>query len=184
MIIGQDTFYQNNGKATYKGIEGEGNYAFDELAGVDLRGLNAFVNGALMSSKSGGYWVANAPQYTAAAGVLYKQNGWKFGLIEKLVGPQYAEGYNVPTGSANSPVSNDKHYELRSYGDLSGTIGYSYSFAELSLSADNLLDSRKTTEITINDSVYQANRMLSLDQYFFQAPRSVMVTLNIVTKSI
>lgn len=162
-----DTCYLDNGKATYKGIEGEGNYSFDELYGVDLHGLNVFANGALMSSKSAGKWEPNAPNWTAAAGILYKQNGWKFSLIEKLVGPQYSD------------TANTKQYEMQTYGNLNGTIGYSYGPAELYLSADNLLDSRKTTAITINDKTYQPDRMNSTDQYFFQAPRSVMLTLKV-----
>ena len=49
-IIGPagETCAINTGTATYKGIEGEGTYAFDG----DLEGLSVFLNGSLNSSKT------------------------------------------------------------------------------------------------------------------------------------
>lgn len=179
-----DQCFENTGTATYKGIEGEGTYAFDELFDVDLRGLSVFANGAIMDSKSGGYWVANAPQFTAAGGFLYNQNGWKFSIIDKLVGSQFSNGAILP-GDKDQEYSNDPRYRINSYGDLTGSLAYGFGMAELSLTADNLLDSRHTTLITINDAIssngsgYETNRLDSLDQYFFQSPRSLMMALKV-----
>ena len=164
--------YQNNGAAVYEGIEGEGTYAFDNLFGFDLHGLSVFANGAWMYSKAdGGNWEPNAPIWTAAAGILYQTHNWKFGLIDKWVGPQYADAANNP------------YYELHTYSNLTATAGYKLDWqgvgtAELSVNVDNLLDGRKETAVTENGFVGAANHWQnSVDQYFFQAPRSVFVNL-------
>ncbi|HTW36277.1 MAG TPA: TonB-dependent receptor [Rhizomicrobium sp.] len=169
-----ESCYVNNGSATYQGIEGEGTYAFDTLFGYDVHGLSAFANGALMSSKAdGGLWEPNAPMWTAAAGILYQSSQWKFGLIDKLVGPQYSDTDNL------------KYYELHTYGNLTATAGYALEWqgvgsAELSLNVDNLLDSRKDTLITeATNNVAATSWQNSLDQYFFQAPRSIFVNLTL-----
>ena len=167
-----ESCYVNNGAATYQGLEGEGTYAFDNIGGIDLRGFSVFVNGALMSSKAdGGKWEPNAPMWTAAAGALYQSSQWKFALIDKLVGPQYSDTDNL------------KYYEIHTYGDLFATAGYTYTLegygsVELAVNADNLLDTRKDTLITeANNNVAATSWQTSTDQYFFQAPRSVFVSL-------
>ncbi len=162
----QETCYLNNGAATYKGIEGEGTYAFNDVMGVNLTGLSIFVNGALMSSKSSnGLWEPNAPKWTAAAGLLYKQNGWKFGLIAKITGSQYSD------------VQNYSFYRLPSYSNVNATVGYAFlDNYEVSLNIDNLLNSRATLQIAEAGGL-QTNPATSLDQYIFQAPLSAVVTL-------
>ena len=166
-----ESCFQNTGQATYKGIEGEGTYAFgDELMemwGIDLHGLSVFANGALMYSKSGGHWVQNAPEWTAAAGIIYVRDHWKFALIDKHVGRQFAD--NVDT----------KHYEIPVYSQLNLTAGYTYGNAELDINVDNLLDSRKVTSISGVTSAPAVAPSWQTDQaqYFFQGPRTVMATI-------
>ena len=171
-----ETCFVNNGSATYEGVEGEGTYAFDTLFGSDVQGLSVFANGAVMRSVAGGaknpvngsnFWEPNAPFWTAALGILYRQpDGWKFGLIEKYTGQQYSDSANL------------KFYELPAYGNLSATVGYSFANYELDVMADNLGNSRATTLITeATNGIAQTDPTTSLDQYFFQAPRSVQVTL-------
>jgi len=166
-----DTCFLNNGAATYEGIEGEGTYAFDNLLGMDVQGLSIFANGALMRSvAAGGLWEPNAPFWTTALGVLYQQNGWKFGLIDKLTGQQYSDSANL------------KFYELPAYGDLNATVGYTVGNLEFDVSADNLTNSRATTLITEGTAgVAQTSTATSTDQYFFQAPMSVMATIKVHT---
>lgn len=161
------TCYFNNGSATYKGIEGEGTYAFDNLFDVDLRGLSIFVSGSLMSSKAGnGTWEPGAPKWTAAVGLLYKQNGWKFALIDKTTGPQYSDAQNI------------SFYKLPAWSNVSLTAGYGFDNYEVSVNVDNLLNSRATTVIAEAGGL-QTNPATSLDQYQFQAPTSVMATLKV-----
>jgi iron complex outermembrane receptor protein len=159
------TCYVNNGAATYKGIEGEGTYAFNDVMGVNLTGLSIFVNGALMSSKSSnGLWQPKAPKWTAAAGLLYKQNGWKFGLIAKITGSQYEDAQNLT------------YYRLPSYGNVNFTGGYQFDNYEVSVNVDNILNSRAVLDISEAGGL-QNNPATSLDQYIFQAPISATVTL-------
>jgi iron complex outermembrane receptor protein len=164
-----ESCYVNNGSATYKGIEGEGTYAFDKVGGLDLKGMSVFVNGAIMSSKQGnGNWEPNAPRWTAAAGLLFQQNGWKFSVIDKIIGRQYSDSANVSI------------YELPSYSDISLTAGYAFENVELGVTLDNLLNTRATTSITeATNGVASPNPATSLDQYIFQAPLSVMATLRV-----
>jgi outer membrane protein OmpA-like peptidoglycan-associated protein len=155
----------NNGAATYKGIEGEGTYAFNEVMGLNLTGLSIFVNGALMSSKSStGLWQPKAPKWTAAAGLLYKQNGWKFGLIAKITGSQYEDAQNLT------------YYRLPSYSNVNFTGGYQFDNYEISVNVDNILNSRAVLDISEAGGL-QNNPATSLDQYIFQAPISATVTL-------
>jgi iron complex outermembrane receptor protein len=171
-----ESCYVNNGRAAYRGLEGEGTYAFDEVDGFDLHGLSAFLNGALMSSKqtsgvTAGNWQPNAPMWTAAVGLLYQSPQWKFGLIDKLVGPQYSDTDNL------------KYYKIHSYTNVTATAGYTLPVqgvgsAELSVNVDNLLGTRNTTLITeANNNQAATSWQTSTDQYFFQAPRSVFVNL-------
>ena len=162
-----ESCYVNNGKALYKGIEGEGTYAFDQVGPADLRGLSIFLNGALMSSKAdGGLWEPNAPRWTVAAGLLLKKGDFKFALIDKVVGAQYSD------------AANNDLYRLPSYNNLNLTAGYTFGNVEASINIDNLLDSRSVVSISEdgNNLGFTAN---STDQYFYQSPRSVMGTLKV-----
>ncbi len=157
----------NTGKAWYKGIEGEGTYAFDNLFGFDVQGLSVFANGALMSSKlDGGTWAPNAPEWTLAGGLLFRNANWKFSLIDKLVGQQFSD------------TANTSAWRISSYSDLFGSVGYQFNMVELSLTADNILDRRNTTLITINDA-HPLPTATSLNQYFFQPPRSLMFAVKV-----
>jgi iron complex outermembrane receptor protein len=164
-----DSCFVNNGSAVYKGVEGEGTYAFSDEFGVDLTGLSLFVNGALMSSKAtngptSGRWEPNAPKWTAAAGLLYKQNGLKLGLIAKITGPQYSD------------TANNSTYYLPQYSNVNFTAGYEFlDNYELDLNIDNLLDSRATLAVTEGGT--GTSLATSTDQYIFQAPRAFEVTL-------
>ena len=163
--------FVNTGEALYKGIEGEGTYTFNDVMGVDLTGLSLFVNGAWMSSKavngaSSGKWEPNAPKWTAAAGLLYKHDGWKFGLISKITGPQYSD------------IQNASFYLLPSYSNVNLTAGYAFDNYEIGVNVDNILNSRATLAISeASKGVPPASAAVSTDQYQFQAPISAQVTL-------
>lgn len=183
-----DTYYVNAGRALYKGLEGEGTYAFDKIGNTDLSGLSVFANGALMDSRAAGgpsvpgnnpeiyagKWLPNAPRWTIAGGIMFKRDDWKVALIDKLIGAQYADQMNNDTG------------RLPSYNNLNLTAGYTFGFAEASINIDNLLNSRAIINISGGDAKdanggkqVGAFGPTSLSQYFYQAPRSVMGTLKV-----
>jgi iron complex outermembrane receptor protein len=160
-----DTCFVNTGTATYQGIEGEATYAFNQESLGPLNGLVAFLNGSVMSAKSDGLWLKQAPRYTVAGGLMYKHGDWKFSLIDKTVGPQYQDNTQNP------------NYALGSYGSVDAVVGFTSGKIELSAGLNNAANSRKVVSIAENDSTYQVNRLASTDQYYYQAPRSLMVTL-------
>ena len=159
----------NTGVATYKGIEGEGTYAFDG----ELQGLAVFLNGSLNSSKTGGKWIKGASMWTSATGVFYKMGDFKLSLIDKLVGQQYSD------------LTNTSFYKLGAYNLMDFKGSYAYENFELGLGIYNLLDSRSLAAVGINDKTPiggagvndYTNRGSSLDQYYFQPSRSVQVTV-------
>jgi iron complex outermembrane receptor protein len=126
-----------------------------------------------MSSKSQGLWIKSAPMWTSAMGVFYKMDEWKLSLIDKLVGQQYSD------------TSNSQFYKLGAYNQMDFKGSYSFSNYEFSMGIYNLLNSRSLAAVSINDSSPiggtsvndYANRQSSLDQYFFQASRSVQFTV-------
>ncbi len=159
-----DTCFINNGKATYQGIEGEGTYAFQNLFGMNAEGLSVFANGSVMRSVAqGGKWQPNAPFWTAAAGIYYQGGDWRFGLTDKYTGQQYSD-------TANNPL-----YKLPAYGNFNAMIAYDFSKYEVAVNVDNLFSSRAAVLITEGGT--GSSPATSTDQYFFQGPMSVMVTL-------
>ncbi len=166
-----ESCYVNNGSALYKGIEGEATYAFDKVFDVDLRGLSLFASGSIMSSKAtsgtyNGNWEPNAPKYTAAVGLLYKRDGFKFALIDKTTGPSYND------------VQNYHYYILPSWNNVTATAGYSFDdHYEISVNVDNLLNTRATT--VISEGGTGTSLATSTDQYQFQAPISAFVSLKV-----
>lgn len=119
--------YVNEGGATYKGVEAEATY----YAGM---GFSVYANGSINSAKdkTTSQWLTNAPDNTAALGVIYNQGPAYGSVIDKYVGRTYyqdANGNNQPIGGyavTNLAVG----YKLT--GVLKG--------AKLQLTADNIFD--------------------------------------------
>jgi iron complex outermembrane receptor protein len=171
-----DTCFVNTGTAVYKGVEAEGTYAFnDDVLDGALNGLSVFLNGSLMSAKSAGVWLKNAPNWTMAQGLIYKQGPYKFSFVNKLVGPQYQDNKQT------------KFYQLHTYDNADVKASYTFGAVEMGVGVYNIFNSRSLAAVTINDatgapiggsSVYDtANRGSSLDQYFFQAARNYQFTV-------
>ena len=88
-LIGQGTSggittYVNQGGVIYKGIEAEATYYVGE-------GFSVYANGSINSahSKQTGQWIQDAPSATAAAGLIYNQDGWYAALTDKWIGSRY-----------------------------------------------------------------------------------------------
>ncbi len=84
--IGTQTLFYNAGGAIYKGIEGEATVAVG--GGFSLYG-NASLNSA--REKASGQWLPNAPDRTAALGVLFDRGPWSASLLDKYVGVRYGD---------------------------------------------------------------------------------------------
>jgi iron complex outermembrane recepter protein len=134
--FGGDTIFFNQGGVTYKGVEAEAT----EYLGY---GLSLYENGSVNSAKdkgsnlsNPGLWIPNAPNWTAAAGVIYNLHGFYASAVDKWVGRTYGDtGEQFPIGS---------------YGVLSGALGYTFApdatwlrNASVKLNVENLLNSNK-----------------------------------------
>jgi iron complex outermembrane receptor protein len=77
----------NGNPARYKGVEGQVSY-------VLLKGLTAIANGSIASAKDAvtGFWLPQAPNYTATLGVVYSGSRFKLSMIQKFTGRQFADG--------------------------------------------------------------------------------------------
>jgi iron complex outermembrane recepter protein len=93
--VGGNTTFSNAGGAVYKGFESEATF----YAGL---GFSVYGNLTFNSAKqkSSGDWMPNAPQSTAALGLLYERGPLNGSLISKFVGHQFGStGDQQPIGS-------------------------------------------------------------------------------------
>jgi iron complex outermembrane receptor protein len=164
----------NTGTAFYKGVEGETTYAFnDQTFNGMLDGLVFFMNGSIMSSKTGGKWVKQAPMWTEASGLVYKTDMFKISIINKLVGQQYSDSANT------------QFYKLGAYDNTDFKASLMVGHFELGLGLYNLFNERNLLAVTINDknpiggvNVHDlVDRQSSLDQYYFQPSRSFQISV-------
>ncbi len=84
--VGTQTLFYNAGGAIYKGVEGE--------ATVELgRGFSVYGNASLNSAKEKdtNQWLPNAPDRTAALGLLFDSGAWSASLVDKFVGVRYGD---------------------------------------------------------------------------------------------
>ncbi len=128
--VGGNPEFFNQGGVTYKGIEAESTYYVG--SGFSLYG-NATLNDA--TSQQTHLRIANAPDATAAAGVIYNKDGVYGSLIEKWVGSRFGD-----TGQTQG---------LQPYGVLNAAVGYTHKAGEgpawipagsIRLVAENLTD--------------------------------------------
>ena len=135
----------NTGTATYKGVEGEGTYA---VLRAIWTGWRMFLNGSLISGKSGGLWLKQVPMWTSAGGLTYKTGDYKLSLIEKVVGQQYSD--NADT----------QFYKLGAYNnmDFKGSISLTDNL-EVSAGIYNVLNERNLLAVGIVDKAPSAASM-------------------------
>jgi len=147
----------NQGAVQYKGIEGQITYAFGH-------GLAVFANGSRNYAKTKNpgtpdLQVANAPEYTAAAGVLFKHGPIRFSLIDKYTGQQW---FVDPTSNS---LATYNIYRGRPYNSAIVSARYDVGPVRIGIEVNNLFDSRSVTNIN-------TGKTAPFDQYVFQTGRS------------
>ena len=157
--VGVNTIYFNQGRVDYYGVEAEGTLNIGW-------GVNLYVNGSgnEARARTTDKPVANSPQATAAAGILYSSQRFSASLIDKWVGTRY--------GDVNLAQGLDPFNQL----DLSATTfipARGNRKWKLSVQLDNLLDSRKIVDF--DGYVGAANTPL----YFTQPGRSVFASVEL-----
>ena len=151
-VPGEGVIFINQGKAVYKGVEGQITYAFDN-------GLALFANGSRNYAKTNNpgtthTQLANAPMWTAAGGVLFKSGPAKFSLIDKYTGPQYAVD--------GEPAA----YRIAGYNTAILSARYEFGPVRVGIEVNDLFNSKRITNINQGKTV-------PFDQYFYQPGRSV-----------
>lgn len=157
-VPGEGVVFVNSGKAVYKGVEGQATYAFGN-------GLAIFANASRNYAETNNdnaphLQLANAPYWTAAGGLLYKQGPIRFSLIDKYTGPQSATGDGNP------------NYRIPGYN--TAILGASYSFGKfrVGVQVDDLFNSTNLTNIA-------AGKTAQFDQLYYQPGRSVMADITV-----
>ncbi|MDB5709560.1 MAG: TonB-dependent outer rane receptor FecA5 [Sphingomonas bacterium] len=157
-VPGEGTVFINQGAVQYKGIEGQITYALP-------RGFALFANGSRNYAKTDNagsphQQVANAPEFTAAGGLLYKHGPIRFSLIDKYTGPQWF-------------VTGDDNYRSSGYNTAILSARYDIGPVRIGVEVNNLFNSRRVTNISQNSAVTVAGvKYYPYDQYVFQTGRS------------
>jgi iron complex outermembrane receptor protein len=168
----EGTVYINQGAVQYKGVEGQITYALP-------KGFAVFANASRNYAKTDNpgapkLQVANAPEWTAAGGILYKHGPIRFSLIDKYVGRQW---FADPT-SATTPVGLTTYNLYRSNGYNSAILSARYTIGPVTVGVEvnNLFDERPVTNIGPNSKTPLADigkaTQNNFDQYYYQTGRA------------
>lgn len=150
-----ETQYLNAGGAVYKGIEAEGQFVLGS-------GFSLYANGSINSAKyrHTNVDIADAPDYTAAIGLLYDEKEGPYGsLIAKAIGPRWGLDNDTIT-AASGQFSADDQYRFGTVMTADLAVGYRFedvapwmSNLAVSLKVGNLLDNRQYVDYAGNQSV-------------------------------
>ncbi|MDB5445696.1 MAG: TonB-dependent receptor [Phenylobacterium sp.] len=168
-----ETIFYNLGGAIYKGAEAQG--TFEVAAQTFL-----FANGSLNSAKAeggattiagqpvivtGGKQIANAPKWTAAAGIIWKPQDWSISLTDKLVGTQW--------GAEGEP----DNFKVKPYANVDLTVVRNLGRIRLEAAIYNLFDTKKLVQIKQGGKVF--NTLSATDLYYFQTGRDFQVSARV-----
>ena len=164
-LTGAAAAYVNIGGVVYKGVEGQATWVLGS-------GFALYGNGSSNRAESvdTGKSIANAPDMTAAVGVLYSGGPWSTSLIAKRTGSVHQVDYD-----ATKPAAYEQ-YRTAAYTNTDLSIAYRFAgmawgikALKLQVNVFNLFDKQEVTAIS-------AGKTVPFDQYTFQAPRSVQVS--------
>jgi iron complex outermembrane receptor protein len=138
---GSNEVFFNGGGAIYKGVEGEAAYTFDS-------GFTFFANAGLNKSNSTGTnaYIAQAPQFTSNAGIIYDKNGVYASLIDQTTGGEYG---GAPADATTNTRVPGEWYDP--YNIVNAAVGYTFNNAyphlkqiDVKLNLDNLTNQTQT----------------------------------------
>lgn len=169
----EGTVYINQGAVQYKGVEGQITYALP-------KGFAVFANGSRNYAKTDNpgapkLQVANAPGWTAAGGLLYKQGPFKFSLIDKYVGRQW---FADPTSAVTADgLSRYNFYKSNGYNTAILSGRYTVGPVTVGIEVNNLFDSRPITNIGPSSKTPLTDlgkaTSANFDQYYYQTGRAI-----------
>lgn len=137
--------FNTGNPASYIGVEAQLTYLL-------TKGLTGIVNGSLGKARDDvtGLWLANAPNFTALAGLVYRSGPLKLSYLHKFTGAQW--------NAANT-------YKLPGYSTGTAVASYTYRNLSLGVSINNVFNDRSTTAIASPTSSSTAF-------YTLQSPRT------------
>jgi iron complex outermembrane receptor protein len=170
-----ETVYYNLGGAIYKGVEAQG--AFEVVPDAYV-----FANGSINSAKAksagsitiagqlippftGGKQIANAPKWTAAAGLIWHPENWSISLTDKWVGTQW--------GAEGEP----SNFKVKPYDQVDLTVVRTFGNIRLEGAVYNLFDRTRLVQIKQGGKTF--NTLSASDQYYFQPGRDFQVTVRV-----
>lgn len=165
----EGTVFINDGSVIYKGVEGQATYAFDN-------GLAVFANASRNYAKTDNpgkphLQVANAPEWTAAGGILFKSGPMRFSLIDKWTGRQW---FTDPTAA---PAAQYAFYKSNGYNTAILSARYKIGPAAIGLGVDNLFNTKSLQNIGASSKTpvasYGVAATNNFDQYYYQPGRTV-----------
>ena len=172
--IGQ-TAYTNGGGAIYEGVELEAQYVLDH--GFSLYG-NATFNSA--KYKGSNVWLAEAPQSTAAAGVLYDDKHGPFAsIIGKFIGSRYGLDTRLEDASRGNEFGLDGYWtaDLAAGWRFQHLTPWMKEFSA-SVKVSNLFDNRQIDDYAGQQAATSTAFPLGAPLYWTVPGRSVFVNLS------
>lgn len=153
------TVYFNQGQVNYYGVEAEATLNIGY-------GINLYANASAKEARSRqtDKPIANNPEATAAAGIMYSSKLWYASLIDKWVGARYGDT-NLKQG-----LQPFNQLDLSISTILRSRGGKKW---KLTLQVDNLLDSQKI----VGFDLYSGKALTPI--YYTQAGRSAFVSLEL-----
>jgi iron complex outermembrane receptor protein len=114
------TFF-NDGGAVYKGIEGEATYSFNN-------GISLFGNGGwnLANQTGTGDPLAQVPQFTTNAGIIYDKNGYYASVIDQWTGGEFDSNGSTNGGGALANSRNPGAW-YDPYNLVNLAVGYTFN---------------------------------------------------------
>jgi iron complex outermembrane receptor protein len=118
---GVNQVFFNDGGVVYKGIEGEGTYSFNN-------GVSFFANAGLNKANQTGTNapIAEVPQFTGNAGIIYDKNGVYASIIDQLTGGEFdGNGSTNGGGALANPRDPGAWYDP--YNIVNVSAGYTFN---------------------------------------------------------
>jgi iron complex outermembrane receptor protein len=169
------TTYVNGGGVIYKGIEFEGQYVLP--AGFSLYGNATYNSGRYKQDSK--VWLAEAPEWTAAAGVLYDDHKGPYAsLIAKWIGSRYGLDTNGTT-LAGAPILGNQ-FGFAPY--VTADLAAGWKFHNLAPDLKNFVISVKVSNIfnnrEINDYAGQQSANPTVPLFWTVAGRSAFLNVS------
>jgi iron complex outermembrane receptor protein len=171
------TTYVNGGGAIYEGVEFEGQYVLPH-------GFSLYANASYNKShykQATNVWLAEAPEWTAAAGLLYDDRRGPFAsLIAKWIGSRY--GLDVPLVAPTSGPDLGNQFGFDPYVTADFAAGWRFSHISstlkdisISVKVSNIFDNRELDDYAGQQA---AAAVSNVPLYWTVAGRSAFVNLS------